>query len=87
MTPIQFKLARRALGLAMGREVSPWNRAFVGREDDDHPRWMDMVAKGWAQRKINVPQTSIDLFWLTRAGAVQVLAKGERLCPLEFPDE
>jgi hypothetical protein len=87
VTPAHLRLARSALGFTLTRKTSPWNRRFVHRDDDDHPRWMEMVAGGLAQRKMNAMQTGIDLFWLTRAGAVQALGPGETLCPVEFPDE
>ena len=87
MTPAQLHLARSALGFTLTRKTSPWNRRFVHRDDAEHHRWLEIVKAGWAMRKINALQTGIDLFWLTRAGAVQALGPGETLCPVEFPDD
>lgn len=87
MTPKQIELARHALGLTHYRQRKSYRNHFVtGEGTDDHIHWMAMVAAGEAKRRAGSPMTGgDDCFWLTRMGAEQVLRRGEKLDPEDFP--
>lgn len=89
MTLQQVEMARHALGLD-GRHLTPYrNRYVLGPETSDHAVWMAMVEAGLAQRRdgATMPYGGMDLFWLTRAGAEQVLRDRETLGTEYFPEE
>lgn len=87
LTPAQVKLARHALGLVDGRKASYRNRFAANPARADHADWMRMCRKGAAQRRsAQAVGGSLDLFWLTTAGAEAVLLPGETLDPEDFPE-
>ncbi|WP_342152282.1 hypothetical protein [Methylorubrum sp. SB2] len=81
MTPRQLELARHALGLPNRTRRSYRNRFLAGGES---PEWRAMVAAGQAERA-EPDEHGRTWFWLTTAGALAALGKGERLCPEDFP--
>lgn len=86
MTPEQIELARHALGLNLRNRRSFRNRFVAGPLHDDYEDWMAMVAVGDA--KVQVPPKGLggdSFFYLTEQGARKALAKGESLCPEDFP--
>lgn len=84
MTPEQRRLARHALGLPNKGRRSYRNRFICSATTPNGFEWLGMVAKGWA--KIDPDPRALDFFWLTPAGTLMVLDKGERLDPEDFPE-
>ena len=82
----QIELARHALGLPNRRRQTYRNHFVTGEGAEDHARWTEMAASGWAVRRKGGPLTGgDDLFMLTRTGAQLALRRGERLDPKDFP--
>jgi hypothetical protein len=82
MTPEQIELARHALGLPNERKQSYRNHFVCGPGHRDLDNWQAMVAAGAAKRK--VLSGGEDVFWLTAAGAIAAIKKGEALDPEDF---
>lgn len=83
MTPEQRQLARHAIGLPNQARRSYRNRFLAAPADAR--KWGDMVSLGLAERGEKPRGAGATWFWLTRAGAEAAIAKGERLCPEDFP--
>lgn len=80
MTPYQRKLARHALGLRKGQILSYRNRYTSYPGNADHEPWLDLVRQGLAGH------AAPDFFYLTYAGALLALDKGEALDVEDFPE-
>ncbi|MDO9006316.1 MAG: hypothetical protein Q7V20_22970 [Aquabacterium sp.] len=87
MTPAQIALARHALGLPNSDNRSYRNRFCAGKGHSDHPKWNALVSAGLATVTRHAGGLGgQDTFRLTLAGAKAALAKGESLCPEDFPE-
>lgn len=82
MTPSQLKMARHALGLDE-KGVSYRNRYAVGIGSPQESEWNDLCECGLAER--GPDGLTFVTFWLTAAGARNVLFSGEMLDPEDFP--
>lgn len=86
MTPEQIELARHALGLTQGRKRSYRNHFVCGPGHSDYDNWEAMTNDGKAWKRKGSPLSGgDDIFGMTAAGAEEVLRKGERLDPEDFP--
>jgi hypothetical protein len=87
MTPEQKKLARHALGLTNGRNVSYRNHFVTGEGARDFDAWQGLVAQGLAKRHGPKALYGGDYcFVLTTQGAMAALDAGESLDPEDFPN-
>ena len=90
MTEHQRELARHALGfggvLSTPVSVSFRNFYVAPLGNPNHDEWLAMVAAGEATCRPNpLDPANTELFFLTRVGALAVLAPGESLDPEDFP--
>ncbi len=86
MNATQVDLARHALGLPNKRRQSYRNHFVCGPGHSDHDNWAIMAANGFARRRAgNALSCGEDVFWLTSAGAIAAIKKGERLDQEDFP--
>lgn len=85
MTAEQKELARHALGLPNKAKKSYRNR-YVCEESE--PNWSEMVSQGLATMRAasTLPFGGDACFYLTLAGAMAALNKGEKLCTEDFPE-
>lgn len=81
MTPRQRELARHALGLP-NRTMRSYRNRFSCGEGANHDVWTALVDRGIAGGE---PGSPLSFFWLTPAGAMAALDRGESLCPEDFP--
>lgn len=86
MNEAERELARHALGLTRGRNVSYRNHFVTGPGCEDHDHWRAMEARGLAWSRRGSPLSGGDpIFGLTRVGAELALDSGEHLDPEAFP--
>jgi len=87
MIPRQRELARHALGLSARHHRSYRNHFVCGPSHSDFFDWAVMVVEGNATYRPPraVPFGGDAIFYLTRAGAEDVLKRGEKLDPEDFP--
>ncbi len=76
-------LMRHALGLPNDKRTSYRNRYAATRDTRQHELWMVLVAAGLAN--VSRHNEKMDMFSLTREGAEDALASGERLDAEDFP--
>ena len=87
MTPDQRLLARHALGLPNDRRQSYRNRYYTSPGHPMRGAWQALADAGMATiTKGQGDGRRLDLFALTRFGALQALDKGERLDMEDFPE-
>jgi hypothetical protein len=84
MTPSQIKMARSALGLVDGRGKSYRNRYYASTGSSIEAEWDDLCQRGLAER--GEKQKRLVCFFLTLAGATEVLNEGDKLDPEDFPE-
>ena len=87
MTVEQIELARHALGFRTPGIKQSFRNHFVATPlHDDFEQWMEMVNCGNAKYEDDPKWLGENRrFWLTEAGALQALSKGESLDPEDFP--
>ena len=89
LAPVQIEMARHALGFDGRRKMSYRNHYCINDRSPDYSAWLDMVERKLAvcrkTPKKGPLQWAGDFFYLTMAGALAVLRKGESLDLEYFP--
>lgn len=84
MSERQTELARHALGLPNVRSKSYRNRFYCSEASPDYTDWRAMVGSGMASAQ-KLVASSLTLFRLSHAAAMNVLQDGETLDAEDFP--
>ncbi len=79
MNKKQLKLARHALGLPNGKNLSFRNHFCIGEGGDGYEEWEDLVSKGMAVKARGGKEWSGDFFYLTLPGAKEALLSHEHI--------
>ena len=79
LTGQQLSMARHALGLPNDKNTSYRNHYCAAPESPEHDLWEDMVAKGFAIKRINRKLWVGDMFFLTLSGGLAARLPGEHL--------
>jgi hypothetical protein len=80
LTIKQVEQIRHCIGLSSRNKTTNRNHFVTGPGSDDYDSWMDLVAKGYANRRAGSEISGgDDIFWVTRETALFVRKTDEHL--------